>query len=1053
MLEAIIAASLRNRAAVLLLAALIAVIGLVRAVWMPIDVLPSLDRPVVTILADAHGLAAEDVERIVTRPLERALLGAPGVHRVRSISSSGLAVVYVEFDWGTDLYLDRQIVTEKLQLAAAELPPGLQPELAPVSSIMGQVQLVGLRSPDGAIDGAALRRLVDRDLRPRLLSLPGVAQVVAIGGAPSELQVVVDAERMQACDVTLPQIAAAVEQANLDVTGGLVPAGPRALAVRVPGRLRTPEELASAVVRADTAPPVRLQDVADVQLGPALIRVGAAGIDGGPGVIVAITKQVGSDTIALTDHVDAELARFQAEVGPGIEVIDELFRQADFIDRAIENVLAAVRDGALLVVLILFLFLFELRTTLITLTAMPLSIAATALVFAAFGMSINTMTLGGLAVAIGMLVDDAIVDVENVWRRLHENAARAEPRPAREIVYAASCEVRRPVLYGTLLVTVVYLPLFFLTGLEGRLFTPIGVAYVVSVAASLLVALTVTPVLCLLLLGRAAQRPGEYGNRFVGWLKRRARPVLQLSVDQPLACLAGAVVLVAASALVLSTRGSSFLPEFDEGSAQVNLFLPPGTSLETADAIGQRQEQVLRDIRGIRHVARRTGRAEGDEHVMPVETIETIVTFDPEQPRPREELVEEIRARMAFWFPGVATATEQPLAHLLSHLLSGVAAQVAIKIEGPDLVRLRELAAQVSTAVAPVAGVRDLVVEPQVAVEAIDVVPDRAALARLGIPVAQLGATAELALGGRETGRFQDGELTVPVRVLLEAPDRADATAIGRLQLETADGTRVRIADVADVRTGIADHEVRRENGRRRIVVQHNVGGRSLGEVVADVERVLAPIRGSLTGSPGYSIRLAGQFEAQQQAERTILGLGLVALLAMFAVLQAHFRSFGLAAILLLTRPFALVGSVLLVVLTGQVISVATWIGFIALLGIAARNGVLLFDHYLHLLREEREGFDARMVVRGSLERLVPVLMTALTSGAGLVPILWAGHQPGRELLYPIATVVVGGLVTGTLLDYLVTPGLFLRFGRAAALRSVGEAAIRRTDSASSATP
>ncbi|MFN3242179.1 MAG: efflux RND transporter permease subunit [Planctomycetota bacterium] len=1041
MLNRIIAAALANRAIVLLFALLVGGYGLFKAANTPIDVLPDLNRPIVTVMTEAHGMVPEDVERLVTWPIEQVMNGATGVFRVRSASGLGLSVVYVEFDWGTDIYLDRQIVAEKLQSAVPALPPDVQPILAPISSIMGQVQMIGFQSKTGETDILELRRTIDRDVRPRILSLSGIAQVITIGGQPSELQVVVDADKLRVFDVTLQEVAKATEGANINVAGGFLNIGAKGPLVAVSGLLEKPEELTGAVVREDPVRPIRIEDVADVVFGPAAIPTGTAGINGEPGIVMVIMKQPGIDTLALTERVNAELRQIQRELPKDVVVDDGVFQQAAFIERAIDNVLEAVRDGAILVVIILFLFLLNFRTTFITLSAIPLSVAIASLVFAAFGLTINTMTLGGLAVAIGTLVDDAIVDVENVFRRLHENSRRERKEPVLWILFVASSEVRKPVMYGTLLVTVVYLPLFFLSGIEGRLFAPIGLAYIISVFASTLVALTVTPVLCYYLLGRRAQQASE--ERYGGWLVTRLRAAaasgVHVSTRHVERILAVCVVAFLIVGTLLMNTGSTFLPPFNEGTAQVNIVLPPDASLKTSDRFGRRMEDLIKDIEGVGSVARRTGRAPQDEHAMPVSVSEAIVNFDPNSTRSREEVIEEIRDKMSYEFPGVAYSAEQPLAHLLSHLLSGVTAQVAIKIAGPDLDVLRDTAAEVEAKVKAIDGVRDLYTEPQVLIDQVEVKPRRTELARQGIGVDTLAETVELAMGGQEVSRLQVGQIAYPIKVRLREEDRQNLSQLAGLYLRRGDASLVRIADVADVRVSKTPNNINRENVQRRIVVQHNVGGRSLGEVVTEVTAALEPVREKLAAMSGYTIRISGQFEAQQEATQLIMSLSALSIVLMVLILYMHFRSMRLAMLVLLTRPVAFIGAGAYVVLSGQVMSVATLVGFIALLGVAARNAILLVDHYMHLMREEGESFSIEMLVRAGQERIVPVLMTALTSGIGLVPLALAADQPGRELLYPVATVIIGGLVTNTLLDFLVMPGLFWRFGRAEAERLASE--------------
>lgn len=1040
MLNRIIAAALQNRVIVLAAAFIVGGYGLWSASKMPIDVLPDLNRPIVTIMTEAPGMVPEDVELLVTWPIEQVMNGATGVYRVRSVSGTGLSVVYVEFDWGTDIYRDRQIVSEKLQLATPNLPRGVQPFMAPISSIMGQIQLIGFQSQSGETDPTELRRVIDRDIKPRILALSGIAQIVTIGGQPTELQVVVDTDKLRTFDVTLEEVEEAVAKANINVAGGYLNIGAKGPLVTVPGLIDNAEELTKAVVRPDPIRPVRVDDVATVAFGPAAIRTGNAGVNGKPGVIMVISKQPGVDTVDLTDRVNEELKKVQSDLPEDVVIIDNLFQQAAFIHRAIENVFDAVRDGGILVVIILFMFLLNVRTTLITLTAIPLSVACAALVFQAFGLTINTMTLGGLAVAIGTLVDDAIVDVENVFRRLHENSQLEHPKPILWVIFKASSEIRKPVMYGTLLVTVVYLPLFFLSGIEGRLFAPIGLAYIISVFASLGVALTVTPVACYYLLGMQKARQQEYGGWLVRHLKRGVERMIRLSMAYPMHVLGVVLGIAVGCGLLFATRGSAFLPDFNEGSFQVNLVLEPDTSLDTSDAYGRRLEKLLTTIDGIEHVGRRTGRAAGDEHAMPVSVTEAIITVDPDSDRSRDELLKDIRDRLEDEFPGVVHATEQPLKHLMDALLSGVTASVAIKISGENLEVLRETAKEVESAVKLIPGVRDLYVEPQVLIDQVEVKPKREALAVRGLSIADLAETVNLAMGSEEVSRMQVGRISYPIVVRLEEEDRSNLAKLENLYLRKADGELALLSDVADVGVSKTPNNINRENVERRVVVQHNVEGRPLSEVVADLERVLEPIRDKLAELPGsYSVRISGQFEAQEKASRLIMLLTIVSLAGMLLILYMHFRSTTLAILVLASRPIAFIGAVTFVVLSDQVISIATLVGMIALLGVSARNAILLVDHYLHLMKEDRIPFGRDLIIRAGQERMVPILMTALTSGIGLVPLALGPGQPGREILYPVATVIIGGLISSTLLDFLVTPGLFWLFGRKESERLVRE--------------
>lgn len=1030
-LNRVIASSLRGRGTILLLAIAICAYGTLVAVSLPVDVLPDLNRPTVTILTEAHGMVPEDVERLVTRPIEQAMNGATGVARVRSSSGLDLSVVFVEFGWETEIFRNRQIVQEKLAAAKPQLPPGIEPAMAPISSIMGQVLQIGIQSRSGGTATSELRVIADTIVKPRLLALPGVAQVVPIGGSPRQLQVIADARALRAHDVTLEEIAEAIRGANVAGSGGVLPLGPEGPTITVPGLVRGPADLESTLVRDDPDRPVRISDVAQVSFGPAAIRVGEAGVNAMPGVILTVFKQPATDTVDLTDRVAAELEALAPSLPGDVLLLPALYEQAGFIHRAIDNVVEAVRDGAILVVVILFLFLLNLRTTAITLTALPLSVAITALVFKLLGVSINTMTLGGLAVAVGVLVDDAIVDVENVFRRLRENRERGSPVPPLIVVYLASSEVRKPILVSTLLVVVVYVPLFALTGMEGRLFTPVGIAYIVSILASLAVSLTVTPVLCLYLLpnAKATERRGD------SWVVRHAKSAAGRAMDfscrhpAPIALVVGALAIV--SLVVLGTRGSQFLPPFNEGTAQINLILPPGASVDTSDAFGRRLEEEIKGVRGVLMLGRKTGRGEGDEHAEGVNMSEVIVTFDPDAGRSREEIIGEIRDRIAREFPGVASSVEQPLAHLLSHLLSGVNAQVAIKAFGPDLETLRRVATEVEGAVRGIDGVKDLIVEPQVLMRQVDVRPRREDVARRGLTVGRVAEVVELALEGGELSRMVVGQVAYPIVLRLRAEDRSDLDRIAELALHGGGGERIVLSEVADVELTWTPNNINRENVSRRVVVSHNVSGRSLGEVVRDVEQAIGPIRAKLP--PGYSIRLSGQFEAQQEASRRLAILSALALATMFLILVGHYRSLNLAAQVMASIPMAGIGAVLFIVATGQAVSVATIVGLIALAGIAARNCILLIDHYLHVMREEGMPFGKELVLRAGKERLVPVLMTALCAGIALVPIVLTPDRPGRELLYPVASAILGGLVSSTLLDIIITPGLFLALGRRAA--------------------
>ena len=1038
MLNKLIAFSLKNRMFVVIAALLVSMTGSYLASQMPIDVLPNLNRPTVVIMTEAHAMVPEDVEQLVTLPLEQILNGATGVERVRSSSGLGLSVIKVEFGWGTDIYRNRQVVSEKLQLAKERLPEGVAPSMEPISSIMGQVQIIGLSSKTGKLSTADIRSLADYKLKYDLLSIAGVAKVIVGGGAGKQLQVVMDAEKLRTFNVTVNDVASAVTRNNQNRSGAFINIGTKAPAITVTGLLTNKAELENAVVLPHDLRPVRIRDVADVQFGPAAIKVGEVGVGGRPGVAMIVMKQPGYDTIRLSKEVEAALELSMAGMDEDLQINPHLFKQADFINRAIANVEEAVRDGGIMVVVILFIFLMNWRTTFITLTAIPISIAVTAIVFSVLGLSINTMTLGGLAVAIGALVDDAIVGMENVYRRLGQNIRldKGEQRPAIQVIYDACSEVLRPILIGTMLVVVVYVPLFFLTGMEGKLFSPIGIAYIVSVTASLFVSLTVTPALCYLLLPNTMAK-GEIKDTFVvRKLKVIAEFAIRNSIRWSRTVLATLVVLVGIALYLLLTAGSQFLPPFNEGVAQINLVLPPDTGLATSNAYGLRLEKLLIKVNGVKYVTRRTGRAEGDEHAEGVNSSEVIVSFDPTVERDREAIIDEVRTRIGEEFPGVAFAVDQPLAHLLSAMLSGVKAQVAVKIYGPDLETLRTVAKDVEGRLKEIDGVKDLMVEPQVLVPNIAIVPNRELLARHGLAVEDVGDTVELSLGGEAISRLVDGRYAYPIVLRLKEANRRSLQDLENLYIRKHNGKLIRLGDVAAVQQTMTSNNIKHENVGRRIVVQHNVAGRSLGEVVADVDRALEPVRQDLAKKGGYSLKISGQFEAQQEATKRILVLSVLSFLCMILILYMHFGSLNLSLQVMASIPMAFVGAVAFVIITHQTLSVATLVGLISLGGIAARNAILLLDHYIHLMKAEGKPFGPDVIVLAGQERMVPVMMTALTSGIALIPLALAPGQPGKEILYPVATVIIGGLISSTLLDFIVRPAVFYRFGRKAASRA-----------------
>ena len=1034
MLTRLIEFSLRHRLPVLAAAVLVLAYGGYVLLRLPIDVFPDLNRPTVTLMTEAPGLAPEEVETLVSVPLETALNGAPGVRRVRANCGVGLSVIQVEFDWAQDIHRARQLVQERIALAQGRLPAGTEVHLGPISSLMGEILLIGLSAPEGRPSPPELRTLADGQVSPRLLTLPGISQVIVIGGGRRQLHVNALPERMAALGVTLAEVSAAAERAQGGSGGGFVSDGPRERLVRNLARTADPAELGATVVRAEGNGVILLRDVAEIGPGVQTLR-GQAGVAGKPAVILGVQKQPGADTTELTRRVEGALAELAPSLPTGVRV-DVLFRQADFIQRAVANVQEAIRDGALMVVFVLLLFLLNLRTTLITLTAIPLSFAVAALVFHWLGISLNTMTLGGLAVAVGMVVDDAIVDVENVFRRLRENRRAATPRPVLRVIADASGEVRQSILLATLVIVLAFLPLFALGGIEGRLFAPIGIATIVAMLASFVVSLTVIPVLCSYLLPRRAGGAAERDGWIVRTLKGLdERFILGPALRHPRLVLGAAVALVAGSALLVPRLGRTFLPEFNEGTAVISLTLAPGTSLAESDRMGRIAEQLLLTVPEIKLTGRRTGRAELDEHAEGVHRSEIDVDLAPSG-RGRAVVLQDIRAKLGE-LPGVLVSVGQPISHRLDHMLSGVQAAIAVKIHGPDLATLRAHAARAEAAMRRVPGIVDLQVEKQVLIPQVRIEVDRERAALYGLPPGEITTRLEAGLNGRVVAQVLEGTRSIDLVVRFADAARADPAALRELPLDTPLGGRVPLGLLAEVREGQGPNAINREDAMRRIVVSANVAGRDLGSVVAQLQTEL-PTAVPLTG--GYFLTYEGQFQSQQEATRLIGLLALVTLVVIFLLLHASFHSAMIAGQILLNVPLAFVGALALTAATVGTLSVATLVGLITLAGIATRNTIMMISHYLHLMEHEGEVFGPKMVIRGSLERLVPVTMTALTAGLALVPLALAAQEPGKEILYPVAIVILGGLLSSTLLDLAVTPAVFLLFGRRAAERYLARA-------------
>jgi len=1067
MLNGVIKWALHNRLIVIAIAALLLVWGSYVAFNLPVDVFPDLNKPTITILTEANGLAPEEVETQVSYPVETVMNGVPGVTRVRSVSGIGLSVVYVEFDWGTDIYRNRQLVSEKIIAAREQLPPGVSPFLAPISSIMGEIMLIAVSSKDGSTDPLELRTLADWTIRPRILTISGVSQVIPIGGGVKQYQVLVSPEKLRQFGVTIEEVSTAVEKSNINSTGGFVDAQSQEYLVRNLGRFYSIDELRETVVVSRNNTPIRLGDVATVEFG-AKIKRGEAGTNGKAAVIVSVQKQPGASTLDLTKQVDEAVAELQKTLPPDVEINPKLFRQASFIDASIGNVVEALRDGAILVAIVLFLFLLNFRTTFITLTAIPLSFIVTFLILYAFGISVNTMTLGGLAVAIGELVDDAIVDIENIFRRLRENRLADNPRPSLEVVYKASLEVRSSIIYATVIVALVFIPLFALSGVEGRLLAPLGLAYITALVASLVVSLTVTPVLASYLLPQMFRRKDEkreetrnkiddeadedptifsrIKNLFrtsgdghedsfvVRRLKAFDGRLLHWTLRHPYKVMIGAALIFVATMATLPFVGTSFLPDFNEGTLTVNVQAQPGTSLAESSRIGQISEKLLLEVPEVISTGRRTGRAELDEHAEGVHYTEIDVDLRPSD-RTRDEILGEIREKLAV-VPGVTTSVGQPISHRLDHLQSGVRAQIAIKLFGDDLATLRSKAEEIRNTIQTVEGATDVSIERQVLIPQVRFNLDRAKAAQYGLSPGEVTQTLETALNGRTVSQAIEGARRYDVVIRYDEASRNSLDALKNVTVDAPNGTQIPISAVATIENIPGPNQILREDTKRRIVIGANVAGRDLGSVVSDIqERVGTQVR----LPEGYFLEYGGQFQASQEATRTLSVLTIFSLVAIFFLLIKALGDWRVALQVMINIPLALIGAVWALHLSGGVFSIATMVGFISLVGITSRNGIMMISHYLHLMKEEGEQFTEKMIIRGSLERLVPVLMTALTAGLSLVPFILAADAPGKEILHPLAVVVLGGILTSTLLDQLVTPAVFYKFGRHSAERVIAE--------------
>ena len=1017
MLNKIIHFSLQNRLLVLVASVLLLIGGTYTAFHTEVDVFPDLNAPTVVVMTEAGGMAAEEVEQLVTFPIETAVNGATGVRRVRSSSTTGFSVVWVEFDWDTDIYLARQIVSEKLATVGESLPENVgNPTLGPQSSILGELLIVGLTADSTSM--LDLRTLADWTIRPRLLSTGGVAQVAVLGGDIKEYQILLHPERMKHYGVTLSEVMEVTRGMNQNTNGGVIYEYGNEYIVRGVVSTEDVQEMARAVIKTAGGVPIVLEDVADVRIGAQQPKLGLASEKGKPAVLITVTKQPNTGTIELTEKLEAALKDLQKNLPPDVRVSTDTFRQSRFIESSISNVQHSLYEGAIFVVIVLFLFLANVRTTVISLVTLPLSLVVAVLVLHYMGLSINTMSLGGMAIAIGSLVDDAIVDVENVWKHLRQNRMlpAGERRPVREVVFNASREVRMPILNSTLIIIVSFVPLFFLSGMEGRMLVPLGIAFIVALFASTVVALTLTPVLCSYLLG-GGKKEGLPREAFLAvWLRKYYARALEWALAHKRSVLTGTVALFVVALGLFFTLGHSFLPSFNEGSFTINVSSLPGISLEESDKIGRQAEEILLSIPEIQTVARKTGRAELDEHALGVNVSELEAPFELKD-RSHRELLDEVRRKLSV-ITGANIEIGQPISHRIDAMLSGTQASIAIKLFGDDLNRMFALGNQIKDAVKDVEGIADLNVEQQIERPELKIVPRREMLAKYGISLAQFNEFVTVNMAGETVSQVYDNGKAFNLVVRASEDNRGSIERIRDLMIDDAEGRKVPLSYVADVVSSMGPNTINRENVKRKIVISANTSGRDLRSVVDDIRK---RVDDEIRLPEGYHIEYGGQFESEQAASRTLLLASLMSIVVIFLLLYVQFKNGVQSAIILLNLPLALIGGVFVLLCTTGELSIPAIIGFISLFGIATRNGMLLISHY-NLLREEQGMGLRECIVHGSLDRLNPILMTALSSALALIPLALRGDLPGNEIQSPMAKVILGGLLTSTFLNAFIVP-------------------------------
>ena len=1018
--------SLKNRMIVILLSAISMVYGAYTLSKMPVDVFPDLNKPTVTIMTEAGGMASEEVEQLITFPLETAMNGLPGVEAIRSVSSAGLSFIYVTFDWSVDIYRARQMVSERLSSMDGAIPDGIVSRMGPISSIMGEIMQIAIPIDESKISSMQVREYADWVLRPRLMAIPGVAQVIPIGGQVRQFQVQPNTRRMAELGLSILQIEDALRGYSANTSGGFLESNNREYLIRHIGRTSSLEDLKNIAVSNRNGQTILLRQVADITFAPAVKR-GDAGYEGGPAVILGVQKQPSADTVALTKKIESAIAELKQGLPTGMEAPKVTFRQASFIDASISTLEGKLIGASIFVAVVLYFFLGTIRPVLISLTAIPVSILLTALVFKYFGLSINTMTLGGLAIAIGGLVDDAVVDVENVIRRLRVNLDKAslDQLSPLAIVRAASLEVRTGIIYATAIIVLVFIPLFALPGIEGRLFVPLGIAFIVSTLASLLVSVTITPVLCFYLLP-SMQSLRDHDTKIVTWLKSHYEVQLSrllAAPKKPLMCAFASVIVAAASVPFMA---SSFLPPFNEGTLLIGLRLNPGVSLSESAGVASQAEKLVRQVPEVTYVGRRSGRAELDEHAEGVHVSELDVGLKPagDLDRSMAEIQADIRSRLVN-LPA-AIAIGQPISHRIDHMLSGVRSQIAIKIFGDDLDVLRSQADLLRSKLAGIEGLVDLEIEKQDLAPQIKVRIDYDKAAQYGVSTSQIMATLQGMVEGERLSQIIEGNRRFAL--VIKLPDSArNLEGLADILIDTPNG-KIPLSKIASIEDGDGPNEISRDGGKRRIVLSANASKRALSDIVADIRTVIS----NQTLPEGYFITLDGQFKAQEEASKVIGLLSIGSFLLMFAVLNNRYKSIRLSLMIMSNIPLAMVGAVIGLWISGQPLSIAALIGFITLAGISVRNGILKISHYLNLMQSEGESFSLAMIIRGSIERLSPVLMTALVTAFALAPLLFEAERPGTEILHPVAVVIFSGLLSSTLLDTFLTPAMFWLYGKKA---------------------